>query len=100
MAVFFLLSNIFLVVAPFVPPSNGQNVYENLPYYLHCVIGIGILLAGVGYWFVWAILLPKVGKYDLIRETYYDEIDGWDRARFRRVPRGSLVESDSKKLQT
>lgn len=29
-----------------MPPSEGQNVYDHLPYYLHCVVGIGILLAG------------------------------------------------------
>ena len=86
-ATFFLISNIYLVAAPFIPPSDGQNVYESLPYYLHCLVGIGILLAGVFYWFVWAVVLPKVGKYDLVREQYYDEIDGWERFRFQRVAR-------------
>jgi hypothetical protein len=43
-AIFFLLSNIFLVIAPFVPPTDGQNVYESLPYYLHCVVGIGMCI--------------------------------------------------------
>ena len=68
-AAFFLLSNIYLVVAPFVPPSAGQNVYEHLPYYLHCVVGIGILLAGAVYWAFWAVLLPKIGGYELVREN-------------------------------
>lgn len=80
-AIFFLLSNIYLVVAPFVPPSAGQNVYEHLPYFLHCVVGIGVFVAGAIYWLFWAIILPKIGKYELIRENEIME-DGWTRKVF------------------
>jgi hypothetical protein len=82
-AAFFLLSNIYLVVAPFVPPSAGQNVYEHLPYYLHCVVGIGILLAGAVYWAFWAVLLPKIGGYELVRENRIGS-DGWSSNVFSR----------------
>jgi hypothetical protein len=82
--VFFFLSNIYLVVAPFVPPDQGQNVYENLPYYLHCVVGIGLFGAGVVYWLVWAIILPKLGNYELVRETVVMD-DGWTTNLFRRI---------------
>ncbi|KAF1997698.1 amino acid transporter [Amniculicola lignicola CBS 123094] len=85
--IFFLLSNIYLVVAPFVPPSDGQSVYKNLPYWLHCVVGFGIIAAGGVYWLIWAIVLPKVGKYTLVREKVVDYIDGWERHIFRRVPK-------------
>lgn len=85
-AIFFLLSNIYLVVAPFVPPSDGQSVYESLPYYLHCVVGFGIIGAGGVYWLVWAVILPKLGNYRLEREVIVDEIDGWERHIFKRVP--------------
>ena len=81
--VFFLLSNIYLVVAPFVPPSEGQNVYKTLPYYLHCVVGMGIIAAGGVYWLVWAKIAPKIGNYELVRETIVQE-DGWTRNVFRR----------------
>lgn len=84
-AVFFLLSNIYLVVAPFVPPDAGQNVYEHLPYYLHCVVGIGIFVAGGIYWLFWAVILPKVGKYELVRESEVMD-DGWTRNVFTRRP--------------
>ena len=84
-ALLFLLSNIYLVVAPFIPPSEGQNVYNDLPYYLHCVVGMGIIAAGGVYWLVWAIILPKVGKYELIRETLIDPLAGWEGNRFKRV---------------
>ncbi|KAH6677304.1 amino acid transporter-like protein [Halenospora varia] len=82
---FFLLSNIYLVIAPFVPPSDGQNVYESLPYYLHCVVGIGILLAGAVYWLFWAKLLPRLGGYELVRENKVGS-DGWSNNVFVRRP--------------
>ncbi|KAF4459611.1 amino acid permease [Fusarium albosuccineum] len=86
-AVFFMLSNIYLVIAPFVPPEEGQNVYESMPYYIHCVVGIGVLVAGGIYWLFWAIILPKLGGYELARETVVDEIDGWESNVFIRKPR-------------
>ncbi|KAM5356675.1 hypothetical protein ACJ41O_003321 [Fusarium nematophilum] len=85
-ALFFTLSNIYLVIAPFVPPEDGQNQYESLPYYIHCVVGIAILVAGAVYWLFWAIILPKIGKYELVRETVVDEIDGWESNVFIRKP--------------
>ncbi|TVY27277.1 High-affinity methionine permease [Lachnellula hyalina] len=84
--IFFLLSNIYLVAAPFVPPTHGQNVYKSLPYYLHCVVGIAILAGGGLYWLVWAIILPKIGGYRLVREPTVMK-DGWTRNVFSRVPR-------------
>lgn len=84
-AVFFLLSNIYLVVAPFVPPDDGQNVYEHLPYYLHCVVGIGVFVAGAIYWLFWAVILPKLGNYQLVRESELMD-DGWTRNVFSRRP--------------
>lgn len=56
-------------------------MYEHLPYYLHCVVGIGILVAGALYWVVWAVLLPKFGGYELVRENFVSE-DGWSRKVF------------------
>lgn len=47
----FLLSNLFLIVASFLPPSTPNNsVYENLPYWLHCV-GLGAFLVGTIHWY-------------------------------------------------
>ncbi|KAJ6788805.1 hypothetical protein PWT90_02808 [Aphanocladium album] len=93
-AAFFCLSNIYLVVAPFVPPSEGKNVYENLPYYIHCVVGFGVIGAGGVYWLIWAKILPKIGKYQLAREKYIDDIDGWERSRFVKRPLGTPIEED------
>ena len=84
--VFFFLSNLYLIVAPFVPPTEGQNIYESLPYWIHCVVGFAIIAAGGVYWLFWAVVLPRVGRYELVRETVVDEIDGWERHVFIRKP--------------
>jgi hypothetical protein len=87
--VIFALANLYLIVAPFVPPSDGNNVYETLPYWLHCVVGAGFLVLGAIYWLFWAIILPKIGGYTLVRETVIGD-DGWSRNYFvRRNPDGS-----------
>ncbi|KAF2018229.1 high affinity methionine permease [Aaosphaeria arxii CBS 175.79] len=88
--IFFLLSNIYLVIAPLIPPQDDNSVYETLPYYLHCIVAVAILAAGGVYWLVWAVVLPKIGGYRLERETVVDEIDGWERNVFKKVPNGTV----------
>jgi hypothetical protein len=85
--IFFLLSNLYLVIAPFIAPDTpDQNVYNDLPYYLHCVVGIGILASGCVYWLVWAVILPKIGGYRLEKEVIKGD-DGWTRNVFVHTPR-------------
>ncbi|PHH60013.1 hypothetical protein CDD81_2181 [Ophiocordyceps australis] len=99
--VFFLLSNIYLVIAPFIPPEGSQSIYQNLPYWIHCVVGFGVLLAGAVYWAIWAVLLPKLGHYRLVQKTVVGEIDGWERSVFVKERLGGLEttrwDSDSSK---
>ncbi|CZT11685.1 probable low-affinity methionine permease [Rhynchosporium graminicola] len=85
-AIFFLLANLFLVIAPYVPPDAGQEVYAHLPYYLHCLVGVGIFVVGLVYWTFWARILPKIGKYDLVRENAIGH-DGWTHNIFVKRPK-------------
>lgn len=39
----FFLSNVFLVIAPLVPPAPGFKVYENLPYWVRSLPSLMIL---------------------------------------------------------
>ncbi|KAK3372991.1 amino acid permease-domain-containing protein [Lasiosphaeria ovina] len=89
--VFFMLSNIYLIIAPFVPPEDGQNIYESLPYWIHCVVGFAIIAAGGLYWLTWAVILPKLFKYELIQEKVVDDIDGWERNVFVRRRLGTAA---------
>ena len=85
--VFFFLSNVYLIIAPFVPPTEGQNIYDTLPYWIHCVVGFAIIGAGGVYWLFWAKILPKLGNYELVQETVMDKIDGWERTVITRRPK-------------
>lgn len=91
--IFFFLSNVYLVVAPFSPPGEGQNIYNDLPYWTHCVVGFGVILAGGVYWLIWTKILPKIGGYELVQEEQIDEIDGWTRNVFVRKPKGRAAEA-------
>ncbi|KAF8816854.1 high affinity methionine permease [Phlegmacium glaucopus] len=66
LAFFFLAAAVFLMIAPFLPPSNGVGDTPPLPYYLYCLVGIAIMLIGVLYWAVWRVILPKVFGYELV----------------------------------
>ncbi|SCU77932.1 LAME_0A02718g1_1 [Lachancea meyersii CBS 8951] len=75
---FFMLSNIYLVVAPYVPPSDGgEQVYSSLPYWTHCVVTWGIFAIGAIYWLVWSRILPKIGKYELLAVEVVGEDGFW-----------------------
>ncbi|GJE85364.1 amino acid transporter [Phanerochaete sordida] len=74
LAVFFLAASAFLLVAPFLKPANGVGDTPPLPYYLYCLVGIAVMVAGVVYWAGWRILLPRVFGYELVprKETLAD----------------------------
>jgi len=81
---FFFASNVFLVVVPFIPPAPGYQVFESIPYFLHCIVGLAIGFLGVAYWYVKVVYLPRRGGYKL--ETEVIEKDGIRHTVFRRVP--------------
>lgn len=76
-AIFFCLSNLYLIVAPYIPPTAGQSVYEHLPYYLHCVVTWGVFAFGGVYWVFWSIIVPSVFNYTLHAEEIIGEDGFW-----------------------
>ncbi|KAI6039605.1 amino acid permease-domain-containing protein [Pisolithus marmoratus] len=66
LAVFYFAVAVFLMIAPFLPPTNGVGDTPPLPYYLYCLVGIGVALFGVAYWAGWRVLLPRVFGYELV----------------------------------
>ena len=64
-AVFFLMGQAFLLVAPFIPPPDGKGDTPPIPYYLSSLIGVVVLLGAVLYWFIWWVALPRFGNYKL-----------------------------------
>lgn len=84
---FFFLSSLYLVVAPYIPPTGGQSVYKDLPYWIQCVVTWGVFGIGAAYWLVWAKLLPHYGKYTLVAREVLGS-DGFWRNAFFKVPNG------------
>ncbi|KAJ5513201.1 Major facilitator superfamily domain general substrate transporter [Penicillium fimorum] len=56
-----------LLVAPFIPPPNWKGDVDFF-YATYAIVGIGIVLFGILYWYVWTVLLPRWGGYQLEEE--------------------------------
>ena len=83
-AMFFLVGQAFLLVAPFLRPPGGIGD-TSLPYWLSSVVGIVVLVFGVLYWFGWRVLLPLVGRFEYAeRKTTLKDgtiVTGFDRVK-------------------
>ncbi|CDO71026.1 hypothetical protein BN946_scf184844.g30 [Trametes cinnabarina] len=64
-AFFYLAVVVFLLVAPFIRPANGVGDTPPLPYYLYCLVSIGILVFGTLYWAGWR-LVPRWFGYEIV----------------------------------
>lgn len=72
-AMFYLVAQAFLLVAPFLRPPGGKGD-TSLPYWLYPIVGISVLAGGVVYWAVWYKIMPTIGRYRLVpkHETLKD----------------------------
>ncbi|OCF32482.1 high-affinity methionine permease [Kwoniella heveanensis BCC8398] len=91
---FFLASNLFLLVMPWVPPTGGiNNSSFGFFYGASSITGLGIVFACALYFVVWSKVFPKLGGYQLrqivvalpdgalthkIIKVRNDEVDEWD----------------------
>ena len=91
---FFTLSNLYLIIAPYVPPSDGESVYSSMPYWIHCVIAWGIFSIGGIYYLVWAQLLPRWGHYKLVSKDVLGE-DGFWRVKIAKVYDDTIGDVDT-----
>ncbi|KAF5336486.1 hypothetical protein D9611_006685 [Ephemerocybe angulata] len=79
----FCISNVFLLIVPFIPPVPGSRTYSQLPYWAHPVGGFGVSLFGIAYWYIWSIWLPRKRGYVLEREVVVMD-DGVTKTTFRK----------------
>ncbi|KAF9003971.1 amino acid transporter [Cyathus striatus] len=64
----YLMSCVFLLVIPWVPPEPGHGDVS-FWYATYCVAGLGLILCcGIYYW-LWIIALPKLGGYEIVEEV-------------------------------
>lgn len=89
---FFFLSSLYLVVAPYVPPSKGQSVYKDLPYWIHPVVTWLIFAIGIIYWFGWTKVLPYFGGYTLVAKEVVGEDGFWKNKFYKIAKDGSTLD--------
>lgn len=82
-SIVWLLSNIFLVLVPFIPPE-GSWTADGYPYFVFPVVGVGVLLLGAVYWGFWNKILPRIGGYKIVAERTFNE-SGVEVVRYKRV---------------
>ncbi|KAF4151528.1 hypothetical protein CNMCM6936_009422 [Aspergillus lentulus] len=92
---FSILSNLYMVVAPWYPPTTGANGGDvNFWYATYCVVGLGIIgLCGV-YYYVYIKVLPRLGGY-AFRQTVLQMEDGATAHKLVKVPNEQLTAWDA-----
>ncbi|KAF2431428.1 hypothetical protein EJ08DRAFT_670030 [Tothia fuscella] len=62
--------SVALIAAPFFPPPASEE--HHIFYATYAIVGVAIILFGVLYWYIWTVLLPRLGGYRLEEkpETY------------------------------
>ncbi|KAH6713431.1 high affinity methionine permease [Leptodontidium sp. MPI-SDFR-AT-0119] len=66
-AVFFVVGQSFLLVAPFLRHPGGKGDTSQ-PYWAYPLMGIGVIVSGLVYYVVLVHVLPRLGNYPLKRE--------------------------------
>ncbi|KIJ25570.1 hypothetical protein M422DRAFT_33663 [Sphaerobolus stellatus SS14] len=84
-AAFFGAANVFLFIVPLIRPPPGAEPYVSLPYWTHAVAGWAVFGLGFLYWIVWALVLPRIGRYKLQRVEEVGK-DGLKRHVLKRTP--------------
>ncbi|PYH49363.1 putative methionine permease [Aspergillus saccharolyticus JOP 1030-1] len=78
-----VLISFVLLASPFFPPAGGQGDVGFF-YATYAIVGTGVIVFGVLYWYVWTVLLPRWGGYQLEEEKTVAE-DGAIHRRLIRV---------------
>lgn len=94
---FFGLASLYLIVAPYIPPTHGQKVYQSLPYWIHPVVTWGVFGIGAIYWVVWAKVLPRFGGYNLVAKEVIGD-DGFWRNKFYKISKDSAENVEGDKI--
>ncbi|KAE8347658.1 hypothetical protein BDV24DRAFT_170725 [Aspergillus arachidicola] len=58
---------IALLAAPFFPPPDRKGDVHFF-YATYAIVGAGVVLFGILYWYIWTVLLPRWGNYQLEEE--------------------------------
>ncbi|OJJ46753.1 hypothetical protein ASPZODRAFT_97254 [Penicilliopsis zonata CBS 506.65] len=80
-----------LLAAPFFPPPDWRGDVDFF-YATYAIVGVGIIVFGIAYWYIWTVLMPSWGGYSLGEE---DEMldDGTRITKLTRLYAGAKLNS-------
>lgn len=68
-AAFFMLANLFMMIAPWIPPPQtpqfNKLVFEDTAFYVYPTVAVSIMAFGVLYWVAFAKIYPRIIKKEL-----------------------------------
>jgi len=82
-SILWFISNLFLVIVPFLPPRESWDA-QGYPYYVFPIVGVGVLLLGAVYWLFWTKIIPRIGGYKVVADRTFDE-SGVEVVRYKKV---------------
>jgi amino acid transporter len=82
---------LFILIMPWYPPAEPDQSFW---YGTYIVVGIGIMVGMVLYYYLWIKILPRLKGYQIRTETLVSEGDGSVVHRLRKVPNGEVEEWD------
>ncbi|EZF29989.1 hypothetical protein H101_06361 [Trichophyton interdigitale H6] len=62
-----LIVGFLLIIAPFFPPKNGRGDVHFF-YATYAIVGVGIIILSIVYWWIWTIVIPNRNGYRLEEE--------------------------------
>ncbi|KAL4940966.1 hypothetical protein BDV06DRAFT_230017 [Aspergillus oleicola] len=62
-----IVVSLALLVSPFIPPPGYKGDVDFF-YATYAIVGAGVIVFAVLYWYVWTVLLPRWGVYKLEEE--------------------------------
>ncbi|CAI7625077.1 unnamed protein product [Penicillium bialowiezense] len=91
---FALLTNLYMLIAPWYPPSTGANGGDvSFWYGTYLVVSIGLLVACGIYYYFWIGLIPRLKGYEH-RKALVELDDGTVTHQLVRVPKSDVTQWD------
>jgi amino acid transporter len=94
--VLYLLSQIYLLVMPWIPPVGG--IYAGTVsffYATHMIVGIAVIGICGAYYYVWMNVLPRWGNYTIRSQVVNVDDNGANTHRLLRVPNAEVADWDA-----
>ncbi|BEJ14494.1 hypothetical protein CspHIS471_0402610 [Cutaneotrichosporon sp. HIS471] len=95
-AIFFILTNLFLIVMPWVPPKGTtKSPSFNFFYATPAIVAVGVVIIMIVYYWAWMYWLPNLGHYKL-RAKIDEHEDGSVGTRLIKIPDSEVEAWDAR----